>query len=360
MRYSRTLALTSLLALLSVFSASVAGAQTVAVTRAAAGSSVEVVFDGTKLGSAIADTRGVAIVDTNKVSESSQQLSVRLAVDLCKDLVRVQMIDAGVMAPPESGCTRRDVTGLYVMKHVTSFVIDVAQPSPSVWVAQGPAPKPWLDPNAPVGAKAPGYGVLPKGLVLGGGFGLARFANAESDACGNVTDCKRTTGQWGFNVAATFWLTPWLGAEFGMLNPLDQTISGSGTGYSFSTTLETRTINIVGKVGATAGPARLYGFAGTDYHWIISNTSETIDDKTVTVGDTTVTLPGGTQNFGFSAPGWGWLFGGGAEIWVKRRIAIFGELGWMPLKEKTEFGGEAQINDRVIYLVGGLRVHVAP
>jgi hypothetical protein len=354
------LVLASLAALLHVFTAGVADAQTVAVTRAAAGSAVEIVFNGTKVGSAVADASGVASVDINKLSDAGKELSVRLALDLCKDLVRVQMIDAGVMTPPEAGCTRKDISGLYVTRRVTSFVIDVSQPAPAVWVAQGPAPGPWLNPNAPAGGEGRGYGVLPKGLVLGGGAGLAMFKNAVTDSCGNVTGCARDSGKWGLTAAAAVWLTPWLAAEVGIVNPLNVKVTGSGTGFHFTRTLETHVLSIVGKVGATAGPARIYGFAGPNYHWIQSNTSETIDESTIAVGDTTVTIPGGTQNFGFSAPGWGWLFGGGVEIWAKRRFAIYGEGGWIPLKENNEFGGEAKINDRMIYLVGGIRIHVLP
>jgi hypothetical protein len=360
MRYLRRLALGSIAALLVLICATAASAQTVAVIKAPAGSTVEVVFNSTKVGSAIADARGGATIDTNKLSEANQQLSVRLAVDLCQNAVRVQMIDAGVMTPPEGGCTRREIAGLYVMRRITTFVIDVGEKSPTVWVAQGPAPKPWLDPNAPVGSEARGYGVLPKGLVLGGGGGLTHFSNAVSASCGNVTDCSRTTGQWGLNAAATVWLTTWLGAEVGMLNPLDLKVSGSGTGYRFQTTLETRMLTIVGKVAASGGPARVYGFAGLNYHWITSNTAETIDPSTITVNGTTVPVPGGTQNYGVSAPGWGWHFGGGLELWIKKRFAIFGEGGWIPLKENNEFGGEAKIDDRVIYIIGGVRIHVLP
>ncbi len=360
MSYSRPLALAALAALFHLLTAGIATAQTVSVTRAAKGSSVEVIYNAAKAGSAIADANGVATIDINKLSEPTQQVSVRFAVDMCKDLVRVHMIDAGTMEPPEAGCTRKDVTGLFVMRRVTNFVIDVAQATPTVWVAQGPAPKFWLDPNAPVGGEARGFGVLPRGLVLGGGAGLARYANAEANACGNVTDCTRTTGRWGLNAAATFWITHWLGAEIGILNPLDIKFSGSGTNYNFNTTLETRMLTLVGKVGATAGKARLYGFAGMDYHWIVSNTVETIDQSTITAGGTTITVPGGTQSFGLQADGWGWLFGGGAEIWAKRRFAIFGEVAWIPLKENNQFGGEAKIDDRVMSLIGGVRIHVLP
>ena len=51
------------------------------------------------------------------------------------------------------------------------------------------------------------------------------------------------------------------------------------------------------------------------YHWTENTGTETIDDLTITVDNVQQTIPGGTQASLLQTEGWGWLFGGGGEVW---------------------------------------------
>jgi len=124
------------------------------------------------------------------------------------------------------------------------------------------------------------------------------------------------------------------------------------------TALETNVVTLAGKIGAPVGPARIYGLAGATYHWATSTTTETIADQTVTVGDVTRTIPGGTQVFVVNTEGWGWLFGGGAEIWATPRFAIYGEFTRVYLKGGDADGGEGSLDERASMILAGARFRI--
>ena len=87
-------------------------------------------------------------------------------------------------------------------------------------------------------------------------------------------------------------------------------------------------------------------------------TTQTQDPRTVTVDEVVQTIPGGTQTFELKTDGWGWLFGGGLEVWVSPSFAIYGEFDYGALKGSDVSGGEARIDDRLTSALLGLRVHI--
>lgn len=335
-------------------------AQTVIVTKAPQGSTVELSLNTETLGSTIVDASGIATLDVNlAVHGGKNETDVHFYLDACNNLRGVRIVEAGSQAPPlRAGCTRNAASELYLMRRVTTFVVDVSQPGSMVWLTQGSAPKAWLNPELERADGGKSWGPLPTGLVLSGGGGHATFRDAVGVACGNVAGCTGNGVKFVPTAGVSFWFTPFLAAEASYLNPGDVTAAGSGDRYRFNSTLETRLVTVAAKLGAPAGPVRLYGQAGATYHRVTSTTVQTMDDHTVTVDDVTTVITGGTQSFGIATSGWGWSLGGGMEAWMKPTFAIYGEAGYAPLNGADTGGGEGRIDDRVVYFAAGARVRL--
>jgi hypothetical protein len=88
---------------------------------------------------------------------------------------------------------------------------------------------------------------------------------------------------------------------------------------------------------------RIYGQGGTNYH-----------QSTVT---TTETITAALQKIEFQTKGWNWVYGGGAEVWIKK-VAIYGEFDVAWIKGNARAGGEAKIDDRARMFLTGIRLHV--
>jgi hypothetical protein len=98
---------------------------------------------------------------------------------------------------------------------------------------------------------------------------------------------------------------------------------------------------------------------GVNYNWTTLSTTETIDDRTLTAEDgTTTVMTGGTQTFTLKTDGYSWVWGVGGEYWVTRSAAIFGDFSWVKLGGKASGGGEGSLDDRLLSVFFGLRVHV--
>ena len=338
-----------------------AAAQTVVVTQTSAGSNVELDLNGARIGSATADREGIASLDVNLPAHGGRTATdVRIAVEVCTGLIRIQLVEAGLPTPaPSADCTHTDIAGLYVMQRVTTFVVDMSQSTPTAWLTQGPAPKTWLHPEQASGEERE-WGPLPKGLFISAGGSLALFGDAVNTWCGDASSCSGRANRPALNAAVSFWFMPNIGIEAAYLKPANVTVAGSGNRSTFNTTLQTNLVAIVGKVGFPAGPVRIYALGGATYHWTNSTTTETMSDFTVTSADgtTTTTVTGGTQSFGITAPAWDWLAGGGLEFWIKGPFALYAEGGYAPIKGANKAGGEPRIDDRIIYGVAGVRLHV--
>jgi opacity protein-like surface antigen len=128
--------------------------------------------------------------------------------------------------------------------------------------------------------------------------------------------------------------------------------------FEYTTGLTTDVLTMVGKLGVPWSYVRLYGFGGATWsraHW---DTLENIDDQTVTVDGVETTVPGGMQVLDLYTQGWGWVAGGGMEIPLSKRVMIFTEGGRAGIKGDDRQGGEGKIDDRVLYIVAGLRIRI--
>jgi hypothetical protein len=337
----------------------VASAQTVIVKNAPPGSAVELVMNADTVGSATVSPGGEAKL-TGKLAGSAAETGtdVRIYVDVCANLQRVLLVERGLQPPPQEACSRREIVGVFVLRRVTTLVVDVAGPNPMVWLRQGSVPKEWLGEGPARPARARVWRSSATGLALFGGGDFVRFSNAVATSCGNVEQCSGKRSLGSFTVGAAYWFTPYLAAEASYLKLGDVPVDGRGDTFRFNSSLDAQVLSVVGKVGAPIGGARIYGQGGANYHRATLSTNQTIDDVTVVVDDVEVTLPGGTQAFQLRTGGWGWLFGGGLEIWVARSFAIYAEAGYVALKGGDRDGGEGSINERVTYILAGARVHV--
>lgn len=346
-------------AALNVIVTAAAAAQTVIVTKAPPGSTVELVVNSTLAASAAADPAGqVRFALTPEVRGGKKESDAYVFVEYCDNLRRVILIEPGMEGFPGGQCPRREVPGAYVVREVTTLVINVAEAAPSVLVRQGRVPPTWLtdeadQPPSQKPANAPG-----RGLFGYAGGGLASFANAALFACGS-TDCTGSTKPLTFAAGMTFWLNPYIGFDAAYLKPGEVRLDGGiDTLFKYTSGLDTNVLTLVGKGGLPLSYIRIYGFGGATWsraHW---DTLETIDDQTVVVDGVETTVTGGAQGLDLYTQGWGWVAGAGMEIPVSKRVMIFTEGGRAGIRGDDRQGGEGKIDDRILYIVAGLRVRI--
>jgi hypothetical protein len=347
-------------AVLNVIVAAAAAAQTVVVTRAPPGAPVELAVNSAIVATATADSAGHATIPIPPDARGGKTESdAYVFVEYCGNLRRVILIEPGMQGLPGGECLRKEAPGVYIIRPVTTLVVDVSETAPSVLLRQGPAPASWLTdqvdrPRTGKRAAAPG-----RGLYLFGGGGVGSFANAVAFACGSNSTCTGGTKPATFSVGATFWLTPFLAAEGSYLKPGEVRLTGGlDTLYNYASTLQTDVLTMVGKVGLPTSYVRIYGFGGATFSRANWNTLQTIDDQTILVDDVETTVTGGAQSLKLFTQGWGWTAGGGFEVPVSKRVSIFGESGLARIKGNDRQGGEGKVNERVLYIIGGVRVRI--
>jgi len=335
----------------------IATAQTVHVRSAPAGTGVEISMGATPIGSGTADARGDATVQVKlPPNVPNSGTDVQIFVDACGKVSRILLAERGLEPPnPEAGCERKQVMGFYLMRPLTSLVVDVA--APSVWLRQGSVPPEWL--SHEVGAiEAISRRPSPKGLVLFGAGGFVKVRDVVALSCGDVGDCVGHDFRPDLAVGVAYWLTRYLGVEMAYVKPRAVTAIGSQTGSAFNSSLEIQLFNVVAKGGVPIGPVRFYGQVGADYHQAKSTTQQTIDTVTLTVDDTEQVVPGGTQTSVLHTQGWGLLFGGGLEGWVTSSFGLFAEVDYGRLKGPVINSTEGGIDDRITLLLFGVRLHL--
>jgi hypothetical protein len=335
----------------------IATAQTVYVRSAPAGTGVEIVMGATPIGSGSADASGDATVQVKLPSNVPDSgTDVQIYVDACEKRSRVLLAERGLEPPnPEAGCERKQVVGFFLMRRVTSLVVDVA--APTVWLRQGPVPAEWLSHEA--GAiEAITHRPSPKGLVLYGAGGFVKVRDAVALFCGDAEDCVGHDFRPDVAAGITYWVTRFMGAEVSYVRPRTVTAVGSSTGSAFNSSLQIQLFNVVAKGAVPIGPVRLYGLVGADYHHATSTTKQTIDAVTLTVDDTEQVVPGGTQTAVLHTQGWGLLYGGGFEGWVTSSFGLFGEVDYGRLKGTVINSTEGGIEDRITLLLFGVRLHL--
>jgi hypothetical protein len=342
--------------------AGVAAAQTVIVRNAPAGAAVDVLFEGARLAAGTADELGdLKLPIQLKGAAGTGEADVRIHVDVCGGTFHVGLVDRLSLPPaPQQGCERRDVVGLYVVKSVTTLLVDVGGGRAALWLRQGPVPKEWMLKETdlverPAGPRRPS----PTGLVLFGAGGQAIFRSGVAADCGNVEDCTSKNGGLSYVGGAAIWVTRFLAIEGAYVKPKDLTSAGKGTGsYRFDSTLESQFVTGAVKIGIPIGPFRPYGIAGTNYHRALHTSTQVNEPRTVTINEVDTTIPGNTQTWATATGGLGWLFGGGAEVWVTRRFGLFGEIKRATVKGKGLDKTEGTMDDRTTFFLGGFLIKI--
>ncbi len=339
--------------------ARVSAAQSVIVTNAPPGTSVELILNAATVAQETVDARGQARFGLDLPARLNKaEIDARVYVDLCPERRRVVLAEPAVPeAPAGPGCDRREMTGVYVVRRVTTLVVDLTRDAPTVRIRQGPAPREWLataleregPPRPPV--------LAPRGLVLFGGGDLTAWQDIGLVHCGNVATCAARGTRPAYTAGATYWFWRGLAAEVAYVRPARATVSGEEANYRFTTRLDTELATVAAKVGGAVGRLRLFGSIGTGYHRALITTTETLDPVTLTLEDgSSVTFAGGTQIFQVRTNGWGWLFGGGTEIWLGRRAAVFAEGGRAAIDGSGP--GEVRMDDWLTFLVAGVKVQI--
>jgi hypothetical protein len=337
-------------------------AQTVVVTGAPPGATVELVLNAGPIGATKADPAGIATLPVNLTAHGRKaETDVHIFVDVCDQARRVTLVEIGWQAPsPAAGCTRHEIFGVYYLKGITTIVVRAGEQTQAVWIKQGSAPPDWLK-EVPTGdAKGDRADVVvPKGLAFFGAAGLANYAHAASVSCGQATSCASEETKLALWFGGDYWIRPYFGVSFGYLKPFGAKTEGAGVNYRFNSSLDPNVVTMTGKVGAPLGRFRLYGEAGLTYNWTKLSTTETIDDRTVTLDDgSTVVLPGGTQSFELKTDGWSGMWGAGGEYWISPRGAVFGEFSWIKLKGNASGGGEGSLDETLLAIFGGVRIRL--
>jgi hypothetical protein len=329
-------------ALMVTIGVGAAQAQTVILRKVPAGSEIEVAVNNATAASQKSDAGGDVIIPIDMFKGAGRtETDSMVFVLLCENnRFRVMLVERGHSVPAEEqGCTRRDMGGWFLVKPISTLVVDVGGPTPTLLLRQGSyslaPPREWSS--------------SPTGVVLFAGGTFNKPSTFKDVACGLVTDCSGGDAELGFTVGAGFWITPWLGAEGSYSRPKDFTAGGRGETYTFTSTLDAHAVNVVGKIGVPAGPARPYGQIGGTYHRATLSTSQTMTNQTENA----------TQSYSVETGGWSWTFGGGLEVWFNEAFGIFGEVNRTALKgPAVETNVEGLLDDRLTTIVLGFRIKV--
>ena len=311
-----------------------AGAQTVVVRGLAPGAGAELLQEGAAPVAAVANAAGDAILKGALTDPAD--VRVNLYVDTCAAMRRVVIAGRDAVPPAlAAGCERTAMPGVFVIRSVSTIVVNVAGPLPTVLLRQGPydlrPQRDWAE-------------VIPTGLVIFGGGGFSRVHNARDLACGTLLTCPGDDTGPAFTGGATYWLTRHIGIEASYLKPAAATAEGEVFNATFTSAAEPHVVGFFAKIGAPAGRVRLYGQAGANFHRAQLRTIQTSSDGIV-------------DTFEMRVAGWGWAMAFGMEAWVAPKVAIYADIGRAALKGKgVETGGEGRIDDMVSHVVVGLRV----
>lgn len=332
-RVWRSLALAGMLS--ATLGAATAGAQTVVVRGLAPGSAAELLQEGAPPVTGAANDAGDAILKGALMDATDMR--VNLYLDVCANVRRVVIVNRDALPPAlQTGCERTPMAGVFVIRDISTVVVNLSAAQPTVLLRQGPYD---LRPAREWARQ------VPAGLVVFGGGGFSRLHNARGLACGTVNACPGDDTGAAYTGGVTFWVTPHIGIEASYLKPAKATTQGEVATATFTSEVDTHVLLLVGKAGVPIGPVRLYGQGGATYHRATIGSVQ----KWADVED----------RFQLTTTGWGWTFGGGLEAWVAPAVAVYTEAGRGVLKGSgLETGGEGRFDDRVTYIVVGLRVSV--
>lgn len=320
--------------------AALAAAQTVLVRNAPPGVSVELVLGDAVVATGTTSPEGEASLD---LKMPAPELDANVYVDVCEKSRRVVVIDRNRRpSPPPAGCDRREVSGIFWVRPVNTLVVDVGGAQPSMLLVRGTYKAPKPAPAEGEGESKP-MRPSPTGFTLFGGAGLGKFRDQFLIACGNAVGCDGHDGL-GYSFGGTLWIKRWLGVEGAYVKPRRLTAKGGDT-FSFNSVFDVDVFTVAAKLAIPAGPVRIYGLGGANFHQSTLNLTETIDTA--------------SQAFLQKTHGWGWLVGGGTEIWVTPKVALYGELSVAQVKGKAEDKGEGLLDDRLRFLGVGVRIRLS-
>jgi hypothetical protein len=315
--------------------AGIALGQTVVVRHSPPSETIELMLNAAPVATATADAAGDTILPLDLRTNNAGRLEIdaNIFIDACDKLHRVIVVERGqAIAAQQPGCERRDIAGLYSVRRNNTLVVDIGGPNPTMMLIKGSYS---LEPQRVWGA--------PAGLVLFGGGGLTSFRDANLIFCGDTPSCGKNAGV-AYTAGAAVWLKPWLGIEGSYVQPQKPTASGSGSNYNFDSELEVRVATVAGVVAIPIGPVRLFGKGGGNFHYAKATTTNTVN--------------GASQAFELQTQGWGWVGGGGLEVWMSPWIALYAEAGFVGIKGREIGGGPGLLDDRMRYVVLGLRAHI--
>jgi hypothetical protein len=296
----------------------VAHAQTVIVKGAPEGTTVQLGLNGPVIATATADAQGLATLAMPAANAFTTETRIGVFIDRCPTARRIELADAGLTPPNDGGCARDTTTWVFLLRSESTLVIDIAS-NPLIRLAQGKPPDAWLRYGLALADVEAPWGPPPTGLLLGASTGFVRFADFSAAACGDqgCSSSKLLKPITAFS--ATYWLSQYVGAELQYFRPTKTTAAGEGLGFTFGSTLETEILSVAGEVAVPANRGRLFARAGMNRHATRMLNTETV--SAVTRADGSI-VPGGTFDTEFRTEGWGYMLGGGAEIWISRRLAI--------------------------------------
>jgi hypothetical protein len=321
--------------------AGAATAQTVIVRNAPAESTIEVVLNDTAVGTGKANEKGDALVPIG-ISERlmKTETDAQVFVDTCpNNMRRVVVVERAVQIPvQDAGCTRRDMGGMFLVTQVSSLVIDVGGPSPTLLLRQG---KVSLDPPRV-------WKPAPTGLVLFGGGGFTKFGDVTTMACGSLTTCSGDQSTTGYTFGAAYWVTPFIAGEATYIKPGVATAGATNDTFRFESEFDAQVLTLQGKVGIPLGPIRPYGQTGASYHRAKFTTNQTM----------LLQPTPNTLSYQLRTSGWGFVFGGGMEVWLSSVLGFYGEFGSTAVKGKADDNAEGSVDDRMLYILVGGRVRI--
>jgi hypothetical protein len=314
-----------------------AAAQSVVVRHVPPGEAIELFLNATKVATAAAEANRDATLPLNlrENNAGKTEIDANIFIDTCDKVRRVIIVERGQpAASQEPGCERREISGLYWVRHVNTLVVDLGGANPTMMLVKGS-----YDPN-----KTKNWTPTPSGLIVFGGAGRADLRDAVLISCGDAPTCSGHDAGWSFTAGFDVWMTPWLAAEASYFMPPNGTASGSGTNYSFNSTLDPHVIIVGARGGIPIGPVRISGLLGATWQDSTLKTHETIN--------------GISQDFLVETRGWGWVSGPALEVWTSPWLAIYGEAGFGKLKGTSTTGGEVRFDDRLRYFIVGGRVKI--
>ena len=351
-----------LLTVLSVLTAHSVSAQTIFVTNAPPGTTVEFMLNSTVIGSAQADASGVARVGASPDALGSPQITALLRVDSCGSTSRIVVFNRDLEAPPVGACTRSEVAGLFVVQPVTSLVFDLRRSTPSVRLRQGPPPSEWLI-SAEAGevqaaAKPPvKLFELPARFMVFGGGGMSDGGQFTEVQCGNLS-CVSDNTPYLWTGGLDYWFGSFVGVEGSFIKPSNLSASFSDSDLNFNTESESGVFTASALGGFPLGPVRLVGKLGATYHRATLTTVETVPTQTAIVDNVEQVVVGGTQTIQVQTSGWGWLWTGGLEAWLTGPVGFYGEVGMLTVQGKDRQGGPTRVDDTLLFFIAGAKLRI--